>query len=181
MIKLRAAKTVIISLTLILFSIYPSAAQTRETYASGIIVDAESGEPIPYASILFMGSQIGAMSNEEGYFEISNTQGFATLAAQLLSYKTTVVNIEPNKKNENLVIKMELDAFGLNTVVVKPSRKKSHYSRKNNPALELAKKVIEHKNDRRPVGKEHYKLHAYEKLIMSLDKFGVRVSLRFTF
>lgn len=66
-----------------------------------------------------------------------------------------------------------MDGFGIDAVTIKPSRKKNKYTRKNNPSLELARKVIEHKDDNRLGSKDFYKAATYEKLVMSLDKFDV--------
>jgi hypothetical protein len=58
----------------------------------------------------------------------------------------------------------------LDEVVVKPKRQK--YSRKNNPAVEIIRQVIAHKNDNRLINKEKYKVDIYEKLVLSMDEFS---------
>lgn len=54
----------------------------------------------------------------------------------------------------------------LNEVVVKPQKEK--YSRKNNPAVEFMKKVIEHKAQVLEVN-EYYQYDKYEKMKMSIN------------
>lgn len=54
--------------------------------------------------------------------------------------------------------------------MVKPKEKK--YTRKDNPAVELIKKVIAHKNDNRIEAKPEYQTEVYEKLSLSLDNFN---------
>lgn len=61
-------------------------------------------------------------------------------------------------------------AFEISEVVVKPKREK--YTRKDNPAVELIKKVIAHKNDNRIEAKPEYQTEVYEKLSLSLDNFN---------
>lgn len=141
------------------------------TRVSGVVTSVETGEPIPYASISFVGSSIGTISDTNGYFILYNESGYSTIAVQYMSYKTVIVNLTPNKDNMDIKVALEADVFNLNAVVVKPNRKTKKYTRKNNPAVELIKNVIAHKNDNRPIGEEEYKLRAYEKLIMSLDRF----------
>lgn len=143
------------------------------TSASGMIFDKETGQTVPYANVVFVGSDIGTMSDENGCFSISNDQGFSTLAVTMLSYKTVFVNILPGKNNDDLKIILENDAFRINDIVVKPSRKKSKYKRKGNPALELARKVIGNKDGNNLSNKDFYKATCYEKLVMSLDRFDV--------
>ncbi|MCQ2291745.1 MAG: DUF5686 and carboxypeptidase regulatory-like domain-containing protein [Bacteroidales bacterium] len=168
--KSRITKLSII-LICILFSI--SSLFGQETSASGIITDASTGAPVPFATVIFVGSEIVTISDENGHFNISNTQGYVTLAVQLISYKTTIISLKPNKHNDDLKIKLETDGFRIDAVTIKPTRQSKKYSRKNNPAIELVQKVIEHKKDNRLESKDSYRSTVYEKLTLSLDKFDV--------
>lgn len=86
-----------------------SIAQQSVTSASGYVVDPANGDPVPYANVLFADSQIGTMTDENGYFSISNSQDFSTLVVMMLSYKTAFVNIEPGKDNPDLKIDLEMN------------------------------------------------------------------------
>jgi len=57
----------------------------------------------------------------------------------------------------------------LKEVVV--SKRKPKYVRKGNPAIELAKNVIKHKNDNRIELSESYKSTKYKKLVLSFGRF----------
>ena len=72
--------------------------------------------------------------------------------------------------NDNLEVLLKPTAFEISEVVVKPKREK--YTRKDNPAVELIKKVIAHKNDNRIEAKPEYQTEVYEKLSLSLDNFN---------
>ncbi|GHU70187.1 collagen-binding protein [Bacteroidia bacterium] len=48
---------------------------------------------------------------------------------------------------------------------------KNKYSRKNNPAVDLMKKVIEHKNRNRIENRNEYSVQIYDKLTLALDEF----------
>ena len=62
---------------------------------------------------------------------------------------------------------MRPDDIMLDEVVVKPKREK--YSRKNNPAVELMKKVIAHKNNNKLSENDYYQYNKYQKITMSLN------------
>lgn len=145
-------------------------AQAPLTSASGVVIDGDTGEPLPYAMVLFVGSQIGTTTDEEGRFSLSNIEGFVTLAVQMMSYKTSVITLTPGKSIENLKIVLELDGFGIQAVTVKPSRK-NKYSKKDNPAVDLIREVIAHKNENRLSSRDFYRASTYEKTTLSLDKF----------
>lgn len=140
------------------------------TSASGIVKDSITGEPLSYVSILFKNTTIGAMTDDNGNFSLKNTQGARQLIVSSLGYNEKIVNLKPNQDNKNLVILIAPTSFEIAEVIVKP--KKEKYSRKDNPAVELIKKVIEHKEDNRIESKDEYQVEQYEKLSLSLDNFS---------
>lgn len=140
------------------------------TSASGIVKDSITGEPLPFVSVYFDGSTIGAMTDDNGTFTLQNNQGYTKLAAASLGYDTKFIDLKPGKKNDNLEVLLKPTAFEISEVVVKPKREK--YTRKDNPAVELIKKVIAHKNDNRIEAKPEYQTEVYEKLSLSLDNFN---------
>ena len=140
------------------------------TSASGIVRDSVSGEPLSYVSVMFENSTIGAMTDDDGAFSLQNDKGLTRLVVSSLGYDNKVVNLKAGQKNNALNVLLRPTSFEIAEVVVKPKREK--YSRKDNPAVELIKKVIEHKNDNRIEAKDEYQSEVYEKLSMSLDDFN---------
>lgn len=140
------------------------------TSASGIVKDSISGEPLSYVSVLFKNSTIGAMTDENGSFSLQNSNGHTTLLISSMGYTDKEIELKAGKKNDGLDIMLRPTSFELSEVVVKPKREK--YSRKDNPAVELIKKVIEHKNDNRIESKDEYQVETYEKLSLALDNFN---------
>ncbi|MDR0541767.1 MAG: DUF5686 family protein [Dysgonamonadaceae bacterium] len=60
-------------------------------------------------------------------------------------------------------------AYELQEIITKPQRRK--YSRKDNPAVEIIRQAIKHKNDNRLESKDRYQVEVYEKLAFSADEF----------
>ena len=160
---------ILIALLQVVAGTFLSHAQSF-TSASGIIKDSITGEPLPFVSVYFDGSTIGAMTDDNGTFTLQNNQGYTKLAAASLGYDTKFIDLKPGKKNDNLELLLKPTAFEISEVVVKPKREK--YTRKDNPAVELIKKVIAHKNDNRIEAKPEYQTEVYEKLSLSLDNFN---------
>ena len=160
---------ILIALLQAVVGIFLSHAQSF-TSASGIVKDSITGEPLPFVSVYFDGSTIGAMTDDNGTFTLQNNQGYTKLAAASLGYDTKFIDLKPGKKNDNLEVLLKPTAFEISEVVVKPKREK--YTRKDNPAVELIKKVIAHKNDNRIEAKPEYQTEVYEKLSLSLDNFN---------
>lgn len=160
---------ILIALLQAVAGIFLSHAQSF-TSASGIVKDSITGEPLPFVSVYFDGSTIGAMTDDNGTFTLQNNQGYTKLAAASLGYDTKFIDLKLGKKNDNLEVLLKPTAFEISEVVVKPKREK--YTRKDNPAVELIKKVIAHKNDNRIEAKPEYQTEVYEKLSLSLDNFN---------
>ena len=160
---------ILIALLQAVAGIFLSHAQSF-TSASGIVKDSITGEPLPFVSVYFDGSTIGAMTDDNGTFTLQNNQGYTKLAAASLGYDTKFIDLKPGKKNDNLELLLKPTAFEISEVVVKPKREK--YTRKDNPAVELIKKVIAHKNDNQIEAKPEYQTEVYEKLSLSLDNFN---------
>ena len=55
--------------------------------------------------------------------------------------------------------------------MVKPTKKREHYRRKGNPAVDLIKNVIANKDKNRVGGTQDYKKRTYEKFLMAYDPF----------
>jgi hypothetical protein len=140
------------------------------TSASGIIRDSITGEPLSYVSVFFETSTIGAMTDDYGRFTLHNNAGLTRLATSSLGYNPKVITLRAGQANENLEILLRPISFDLGEVVIRPTRER--YSRRDNPAVDLIRRVIEHKDDNRIEAKDEYAVDVYEKLSMSLDNFN---------
>lgn len=150
-------------------SLFPLFAQ-QPVSVSGIVKDSVTGEALPFVSVYFDGSTIGAMTDDNGAFSLQNNQGYYKLSAVYLGYDTKTIELKPGSKTDNLTILLKPTAYEISEVVVKPKRER--YSRKNNPAVELIRQVIAHKDDNRIESKPEYQTEIYEKLSLSLDDFN---------
>ncbi len=142
----------------------------RITSASGIVKDSITGEPLSYVSVIFENSTIGAMTDDFGKFSLQNNSGLTKLAISSLGYDTKVVTLQPDKKNDGLEILLASSSYQISEVVVKGKRER--YSRKNNPAVDLIRNVIEHKDKNRIESKDMYQTETYEKLSIAFDNFN---------
>ena len=137
------------------------------TGISGTVVDARSGEPLPFVNVFWVGTNQGMSTDTNGHFELSNSQGLVTVAVRYIGYKSQIITLTPGKTVRDVRVKMERDNYDLNEVKI--TAKRTKYVRKGNPAVELIEKVIAHKNDNRAESREAYKVDVYEKLTMAID------------
>ena len=132
----------------------------------GVVTDSLTNEPIPYLSVFYEGKGVGSITDNDGNYKVETRTGWNKLTFSAVGYVTKVVNIIPGV-TKNLNVRMRPDDIMLDEVVVKPKREK--YSRKNNPAVELMKKVIAHKKNNKLSENDYYQYNKYQKITMSLN------------
>ena len=156
-------------------------AVTR-TSISGVVVDGDTGETLPFVQIYFLkpttskgvvASDIGTTSDVDGNFTIGNNEGYTTLNFQMLGYKTEMVTLRKGQNRTNAKIKLTPDVYGLQDIVVTPKHRKRDYRRKGNPAVELIKNVIAHKDSFCVKAEPQYTANSYSRMSFALDNIKV--------
>jgi len=124
-----------------------------QTKVSGIVLD-NSNQPIPYANIVFKGSNTGVVSNEDGRFYIESTNNYTELIVSFTGFPDKIVKLPKLVNFDFKVILTE----GNSLKEVKIFAGKT--SKKNNPALDILRKIWER---RRKNGLKMFKQYQYEK------------------
>ena len=130
----------------------------------GLVVDEATGEGVAMASVLYKNPKVVAMTDAMGHFTIRRIKG-KTLHISVVGYKSFSVDIGDN--TDKLFISLKQDVKALGEVTIK--KKRTRYSRKNNPAVELMKKVIAHKKMTDLKQKDYYQFKKYQKLTLALN------------
>ncbi len=131
----------------------------------GVVTDAESGEPIPSVSVMYKGHHLAAVGNLEGVYSIVRREGW-NITFSALGYKSKTVKVTA-KTPATLDMELKPESEYLDEVMIRS--KKSKYSRKDNPAVELMKRVIAAKKRTKLENKDFYQYRNYEKLTVSLN------------
>ena len=166
-------------LVLILLLLVTGLGLWAQTTVTGVVVDAETGEKLPFVQIYFiksssegsLASQYGTTSDIDGNFTISNPVGYTTINFQMLGYKTEMYTVKTGAQKKNVKIKMKPDVYGLQDIVVTPKHQKQKYKRKGNPAVELIKEVIAHKDSFSVKSADFYRAETYRRMSFALDNF----------
>jgi len=153
--------------------------RTKLTKIRGLVIDKETKEPLPFVNIAFVGTSVGTTTDFDGFYEIDTQWGSETIEVSYLGYisKTAKVNLE--ERNE-INFELESESLNLDEVVVKA--KKKRYRKKNNPAVELMRKVIANKKDNSLGSNDFYEVDKYEKVELDInnitDKFKARKAFK---
>ena len=145
---------------LLLVSTLQLMAQQKIT---GRVID-EDGFAVSYASVQYRGHKIAVSSDSQGKFSIEKHPGWV-LTVSALSYKSQTISV--NEKMDFIEVKLKDDSHKLNEVVVKTKRSK--YSRKDNPAVELMRRVIAAKKKTDLGNHDYYQYDKYQKITLALN------------
>lgn len=139
---------------------------------TGVVIDSKSKKPLDYVYVYYEGTTVGDMTDSRGRFAIRERDDWNTLTISCIGFVTQKVKLTPGKK-KNLTIRLVAQAQELEGVTIEAKREK--YSRKDNPAVELMRKVIEHKRMNDLHQQDFYTYTKYEKMVFSLNEFTERV------
>ena len=133
---------------------------------SGVVLDAGDGGPVPYATVQYKGNRVSTIADGQGRFRIDRHNGWR-LTISSVGYREQVINVSPQTQNQ-MTIRLASDNRTLSEVTVK-SKKKSRYSRKDNPAVELMRKVIANKKKADLKRHDYYRYQNYQKIGLGLN------------
>ncbi|MCQ0110629.1 DUF5686 and carboxypeptidase-like regulatory domain-containing protein [Zhouia amylolytica] len=146
--------------TLIVFMLSFSA--WSQTKVEGIVVD-ENDNPIAFANVMFKNSTEGTITNDNGRFYLESDTRYKVLVVSLLGY--TPQEIELTKSiNYNLSVTL-VEGEQLDEVVLYVGKQ----SKKNNPAVEILKKIWAKKRENGLYKFDQYAYDKYEKIEFDLN------------
>jgi hypothetical protein len=158
------------------FMVFDAAAQqpaAQKTIITGVVTDASDKDPIPYATVLFKGTNIVTKTDADGKYTLVTSEKYDQLQVSYVGYKNSFSQV---RVGESQVINVKLlsESQSLTEVVI-TSNKRPAYRNKNNPAVELIRKVIENKAKNQNKNYDHVAYQQYEQMLFSLsnlsDKF----------
>jgi hypothetical protein len=133
-----------------------------QTKVGGKVVD-EFGDPIAFANVVFKNSKEGVITNENGIFYFESDQDYSTLVISFVGFETQEI---PLKKGLNSNLKIVLiQGTTLKEVVVYTGKT----SKKNNPALDILRKIWERKRKNGLYMFDQYKYDKYEKVEFDMN------------
>ena len=153
----------IVCLMVLLAGVLSATGQQAVTQITGLVRDSLSREAVPYATVTLIGTDEGTIANDKGGFTINSRAAFSKLRVTAMGYTPREV---PVKAGQGSVVLVDLVPSGveLNEVVVRKGKEK--YSKKNNPAVEMIKKLRQRRDDNDPRRFPNYGYTQYERMMM---------------
>lgn len=149
---------------LILFLLVLSQVAGAQTI-TGVVVEEATGDTIPFPSVQYKKERIATSGNAYGHFSVKRLNG-EKLTFSAVGYQELTILIGPNTPSE-MRITLKTDTKQLKGVTVKSKRSK--YSRKNNPTVELMKRVIAAKKRTDLANHDYYQFNKYQKITLAIN------------
>ena len=156
---------------IILFSFFCLSSYSVEnsekiTIVKGVVLDAESGESLPFAGVSIEGKNIQTTTDLDGNFTLVIKDASNKLKISSVGFEPVIINISVGK-TQSITVKLKPEIKVLNDVIVRP--KKEKYRNKNNPAVQLIENVIANKDKNMKEALDYYEYEKYEKTIFALS------------
>lgn len=142
-----------------LFLIQLLNAQTK---VSGVVLD-EKNKPISYSTVAFKNSPEGVMTDENGKFYLESKKNYPILVVSNLGYSSKEITLN-GEHNYDLKIVLSADKE-IEAVTVYSGKT----SKKDNPALDILRKIWERKKKNGLHQFEQYKYDKYEKIEFDIN------------
>ncbi|MBR4325872.1 MAG: carboxypeptidase-like regulatory domain-containing protein [Bacteroidales bacterium] len=143
-------------LTTILIAIGAAQAQTK---VRGTVTDGETGEPLPFVSIVFTGTTTGTITDIDGNFFLQGHVNSDTLEFSMMGYTPYFYKVQRDAYQEINVV-MDPDSYELNEIVVHPGE---------NPAWRIMRNVAANRKKNDPDRLDSYKFEVYNKMEVDIN------------
>ncbi|TJZ53173.1 carboxypeptidase-like regulatory domain-containing protein [Sphingobacterium olei] len=161
--------------------LFLSILSVINTYAQdlqlrGRVLDAQSKEALSFVTVAVIGSTQSTYTDDDGNFNLKVPSAQSKIRISYVGYENQDFSfIALRSPVEILLVSENL----IEEVVVK--RPKLKYSNKNNPAVELIRQVIAHRDENRLTGQQYVEYEQYEKISLGLSNLSEKFKNRKAF
>lgn len=125
-----------------------------QTKVSGMVID-ESGEPVAFANVIFKDSNEGTITNDNGVFYMESDDTYQTLLISFIGYEDKEITLISKVTYDMKITMVEATEQLVGVTVISGKQ-----SKKNNPAVDILKKIWAKK---RINGLRRFDQYAYDK------------------
>jgi hypothetical protein len=143
-------------------------AIAQSTTIKGTITDAKTGETLPFVSILIPGTTMGTASDADGKYAMTLREEHKIVKFTYVGYLSVEKPITPGIE-QVINVKLAVDASMLKEVTIKG---KGRYRNKDNPAVQLIREVIAHKDQNKMAANDFVEYEQYEKISFALSNLS---------
>lgn len=143
------------------------AAKPSPRKVVGVVTDSENGERLSFVNVYSKKNKKGTTTDLNGVFTLYLPVG-ANVEVTSLGYSPESQTVTASR--DTMRFMMSPSSTELVEVVVKP--KKQKYSKKNNPAVELMRRVRSDREKHDPSENPYYSYDRYDKMVLGLNNYN---------
>lgn len=152
-------------LKLLITTLITLMALNTKAQITGFVINDQTGDTIAFATAAYKGHNTSVSANERGYYSIIRHNGWS-LTFSAVGFHSKRININANTPAK-LNVRLKPDTRQLEEVEVR--HKRVRYSRKDNPAVELMKRVIAAKKRTHLENHDFYQYQKYQKITFGVN------------
>lgn len=158
----------LVSFSALLFLFILPVVGLAQTVVKGKVTDALSGDPIPFANIIFKGTAHGGTTDFDGNFTVRTSTDADSLVVSYMGYTTRVKKVQRGI-SQVINFQLEEEVTALQEVV---------FLAGENPAYEVLRNVVDNKasNDKRKLSA--YEYDTYTKIEVDVDNMSEKFRQR---
>ncbi len=126
----------------------------------GRVTDSNSGDPIPFANVVFSNTTVGATTDFDGYYTITTSDFTDSLIASYIGYKR---KSKVFSKSSRVNFQLEEDVISLQEVI---------FVAGENPAFEIMRNVVRNKPNNNKKKLSAYQYETYTKVEVDVDNIS---------
>lgn len=139
----------------------------QELQIRGRVLDAQGKEALSFVTVAVIGSTQSTYTDDDGNFNLKVPSAQSKIRFSYVGYENQDLLFSTLKSPAEILLVSE---NLIEEVVVK--RPKLKYSNKNNPAVELIRQVIAHRDENRLTGQQYVEYEQYEKISLGLSNLS---------
>lgn len=133
----------------------------------GRVTDKSTGEPIPFVNVFYEKQKtVGTSTDINGRYTLSTRGKSGKVVFSYVGYKPYSIIVKEGERR-TLNVRLQDMEKELNELTVKP--KKQRYRRKDNPAVELMRKVIAAKEQNGLKQNDYYRYRKYQRITFAFN------------
>ncbi|HVX51628.1 MAG TPA: DUF5686 family protein, partial [Chitinophagaceae bacterium] len=145
----------------------------QNTVVNGTVIDAVTKKPIAFASVFFKEGR-GKSTDSAGHFSLVAYESYSKIVVSFVGYKTQTLDIFAGVTQD---VEVQMQPIGTHLAdVIISSKNQPRYRNKNNPAVELIRKVIENRDKNRTTHYAYLQYKQYEKLAVYINSIPKNIS-----
>jgi len=109
----------------ICFGLFGSFVQAQQTFVTGKVTDATTGEALPFVNVYFTGTTVGATTDFDGFYTLQTSQLVDSVTASYVGYLPTTKAVKRGQKQE-INLRLKDNTANLPEAIARPGVNPAH-------------------------------------------------------